>query len=168
MKKLLFIAVVLFAGYSAFSNQYGLGVNETPSSVSQQDVDKSNVVNETPPPVSGQDTGQSDAVIARAFSSHESNVQVSGQGVVMRLLPDDNRGSRHQKFILKLSSGQMLLVAHNMDLAPEIKGLREGDFVQFYGEYEWNEKGGIVHWTHRDPRGSHVDGWLQHQGQKYQ
>lgn len=150
MKKILLVAVVLFFGYTVFSNQSGLSVNEAPPPALQQDVDKS------------------DAVIAKAFSSHESNVQISGQGVVTKLLPDDNRGSRHQKFILKLSSGHMLLVAHNIDLAPKINNLREGDSVQFYGEYEWNEKGGIVHWTHRDPRGSHVDGWLQHQGQKYQ
>ena len=150
MKKILLVAVVLFVGYTVFSNQFGLSVNEASLPALRQDADKS------------------DAVIARAFSSHESNVQISGQGVVTKLLPDDNRGSRHQKFILKLSSGHMLLVVHNIDLAPRINNLREGDSVQFYGEYEWNEKGGIVHWTHRDPRGFHVDGWLQHQGQKYQ
>ncbi len=37
-----------------------------------------------------------------AFSTQESHSQVSGQGVVIRLLPDDNNGSRHQKFIIKL------------------------------------------------------------------
>lgn len=168
MKKILLVAVVVFVGYAVFNNQSGLGVNEAPLPVSQQDIDKSNAINEAPHPISGQDADKSDAVIARAFSSHESNVQISGQGVVKKLLPDDNRGSRHQKFLLKLSSGHMLLVAHNIDLAPKINNLREGDAVQFYGEYEWNEKGGILHWTHRDPRGSHVDGWLQHQGQKYQ
>ena len=150
MKKLLLVAAVLFAGYTFFSSQNGSTLNEVPSSISEQS------------------TGKSDAVIANAFSNHESNLQVSGQGVVTRLLPDDNSGSRHQKFILKLSSGQTLLVAHNIDLAPRISSLREGDFVQFYGEYEWNEKGGVLHWTHRDPKGSHVAGWLQHQGQWYQ
>ncbi len=34
--------------------------------------------------------------------------------------------------------------------------------------FDWNEKGGVLHWTHRDPNGSHVAGWLQHQGQRYQ
>jgi hypothetical protein len=150
MKKLLFVAVVLFAGYTFFSSQHSSTLNEVRFSISEQS------------------TGKSDAVIAKAFSSHESNLQVSGQGVVTRLLPDDNNGSRHQKFIIKLSSGQTLLIAHNIDLAPKIGSLREGDSVQFYGEYEWNEKGGVLHWTHRDPNGSHVAGWLQHQGQRYQ
>lgn len=103
-----------------------------------------------------------------AFSTQESNSQLSGQGVVIRLLPDDNNGSRHQKFIIKLPSGQTLLIAHNIDLAPRIDSLREGDAIQFYGEYEWNAKGGVVHWTHRDPHGAHQAGWLQHQGKRYQ
>ena len=38
----------------------------------------------------------------------------------METLPDDNKGTRHQRFILKLSSGQTLLVAHNIDLADKI------------------------------------------------
>lgn len=70
--------------------------------------------------------------------------------------------------ILKLSSGQTLLVAHNIDLAPRINSLREGDSVEFFGEYEWSDRGGVIHWTHRDPNGSHVGGWLQHQGKRYQ
>jgi hypothetical protein len=40
--------------------------------------------------------------------------------------------------------------------------------IQFYGEYEWNNKGGVVHWTHRDPNGHHVGGWLKHNGSTYQ
>ena len=103
-----------------------------------------------------------------AFSIQENHSQISGQGIVIRLLPDDNNGSRHQKFIIKLPSGQTLLIAHNIDLAPKINALREGDAIQFYGEYEWNEKGGVVHWTHRDPKGAHQAGWLEHQGKRYQ
>ncbi len=102
-----------------------------------------------------------------SFSTQKSSSQVSGQGIVIKLLPDDNNGSRHQRFIIKLPSGQTLLIAHNIDLAPRINALREGDSIQFYGEYEWNEKGGVVHWTHRDPKGVHQTGWLEHQGKRY-
>lgn len=110
----------------------------------------------------------SDALLSRAYSNQESGVQVSGQGVVVRLLPDDNDGSRHQKFIIELTTGQTLLVAHNIDIAPRVSSIREGDLIEFNGEYEWNEKGGVIHWTHRDPNGSHVSGWLKNQGQTFQ
>ena len=109
-----------------------------------------------------------DSAISRAFKNRYSNVQVSGSGIVIRNLADDTSGSRHQKFILKLSSGQTLLISHNIDLAPRINSLHEGDTVNFYGEYEWNSKGGVVHWTHHDPGGNHVAGWLKHNGVTYQ
>jgi molybdopterin converting factor small subunit len=108
-----------------------------------------------------------DAVLTRAFENRQSDVQVSGEGVVVKLLPDDNEGSRHQRFILRLASGQTLLVAHNIDLAPKITSLRAGDTVEFFGEYEWNPKGGVIHWTHHDPANHHVSGWLRHQGKAY-
>ncbi|MEE2603970.1 MAG: DUF3465 domain-containing protein [Pseudomonadota bacterium] len=109
-----------------------------------------------------------DRAIQAAYENRQSDVQVEGAGRVVKVLPDDNEGSRHQKFILELASGQTLLIAHNIDLAPRIPDLREGDRVSFYGEYEWNERGGVVHWTHHDPQGRHVDGWLKHQGKRYQ
>ena len=109
-----------------------------------------------------------DRAIQAAYENRQSDVQVEGAGRVVKVLPDDTEGSRHQKFILELASGQTLLVAHNIDLAPRIPDLREGDRVSFYGEYEWNERGGVVHWTHHDPQGRHVDGWLKHQGKRYQ
>ena len=94
--------------------------------------------------------------------------QVSGSGTVERILSDDNRGSRHQRFILRLGSGRTLLVAHNIDLAPRVASLRTGDTVSFYGEYEPNDRGGVIHWTHHDPQGRHQDGWLDHKGKRYQ
>ena len=97
-----------------------------------------------------------------------SGVQVSGEGSVTRILGDDSLGDRHQRFILVLDSGQSLLIVHNIDLAPRIDSLREGDRVSFNGEYEWNDKGGIVHWTHHDPQGQHEAGWLRHGGRTYQ
>ena len=106
--------------------------------------------------------------IARAFQNQASNIQVEGEGTVIRILSDDLEEPRHQRFILRLASGQTLLVVHNIDLAPRIEGLAEGDRVAFNGEYEWNDKGGVIHWTHHDPSGQHKAGWLKHQGQVYQ
>ncbi|EOG5761065.1 DUF3465 domain-containing protein, partial [Vibrio cholerae] len=109
-----------------------------------------------------------DAVLQQAYKSQQSDIQVQGFGQVVKVLPDDNDGSKHQKFILKLNSGQTLLVAHNIDLAPRIPNLKVGDSVEFYGEYEWNKKGGILHWTHKDPQNRHAHGWLKHNGQVYE
>ena len=121
-------------------------------------------------PVSTQPTSSSDSdeVFRVAFEQHKRNLQVEGRGVVTRILSDDNDGSKHQRFILELGSGQSLLIAHNIDLAPRIQGLQTGDEVEFRGEYEWNPEGGVIHWTHHDPAGRHQGGWLQHNGDTYQ
>ncbi len=103
-----------------------------------------------------------------AYQNKQSDLQVQGQGSVLRILSDDLDGSRHQRFILQLSSGQTLLVAHNIDLAAKIPGLTIGDRVDFYGEYEWAPKGGVIHWTHHDPNNKHLGGWLKHRGKTYQ
>jgi hypothetical protein len=108
-----------------------------------------------------------DSPIGRAFRSRASNVQVEGEGTVIRLLPDDLNGRRHQRFIVRLASGQTLLVAHNIDIATRIEGLKEGDSVRFKGEYVWNDEGGVIHWTHHDPEGRHVAGWVKHNGKTF-
>ena len=109
-----------------------------------------------------------DQVFEDAFNNEQSGIQVSGSGRVIRILSDDNEGSRHQKFIIELGSGQTLLISHNIDIAPRINSLSKGDQIDFYGEYKWNDKGGVVHWTHHDPDGSHEEGWLKHNGRTYQ
>jgi hypothetical protein len=110
----------------------------------------------------------SDQVLATAFENRQSDIQVQASGRVARVLPDDNDGSRHQRFIVQLASGQTVLVAHNIDLADRIAALEAGDLVELNGEYEWNERGGVIHWTHRDPQHSHADGWVKHNGHTYQ
>src|SRR5688500_13188182 len=88
---------------------------------------------------------RSDELLARAFEQRLSNIQVEGQGVVQRLLSDDNDGRRHQGFILELASGQTLLISHNIDVAPRVAGLRKGDEVSFGGVYESNDQRGVIH-----------------------
>lgn len=103
-----------------------------------------------------------------AFARKLSNVQVAGTGQVVKIFSDDLKGRKHQKFLLQVAPNQTILVAHNIDIAPRIDSLHIGDSIKYYGEYEWNSKGGVVHWTHRDPQGRHVDGWLIHEGIRYE
>jgi hypothetical protein len=109
-----------------------------------------------------------DASIARAFANHARDVRVDGDGVVARVLPDDNQGDRHQRFLVRLPSGQSVLIVHNIDIAPRVQNLRVGDAIQFEGEYVWNDKGGLVHWTHHDPAARHRTGWIKYGGRTYQ
>ena len=109
----------------------------------------------------------SDEAIARAFEARRNDVLVEGEGTVEKVLRDDTKGSRHQRFLLALDSGHTLLFAHNIDLAPRVPDLRPGDRIAFKGEYEWNERGGVVHWTHRDPDNRHPHGWLRRGGETY-
>ena len=146
MKKIILIsAIVLAAVYFGFAQDKSISIH--------------NLV---------ETSHNSDKIIESAFKNRNNNLQVGGQGVVIKILSDDLAGTRHQRFIVRLSSGQTLLIAHNIDLAPRVISLRKGDKVFFYGEYEWNSKGGTIHWTHHDPAGRHTAGWIKHNGKKYQ
>jgi Protein of unknown function (DUF3465) len=105
---------------------------------------------------------------AKAFADQADGRLITVQGTVDRLLPDDRDGSPHQRFVVRTASGQTLMVAHNIDLAPRLDGLRTGDTVTLYGEYVWNNHGGLMHWTHRDPSGRHAAGYIEWQGRRYQ
>ncbi len=106
-------------------------------------------------------------VLASLFQAERSGVMVEAAGRISRILPDDNKGSRHQRFIVRMDNGQTVLIAHNIDLAPRIAGLSEGRAIHFRGQYEWNERGGVVHWTHHDPNGRREGGWLRYDGREY-
>lgn len=97
--------------------------------------------------------------------AHDSTM-IEDAGLVVQLYSDDHVGSRHQRFVVRLSCGQTLLIAHNIDLARRVP-VSVFDRVEFKGEFEHNEKGGLVHWTHHDPRGEHEPGWVRHEGVEY-
>ena len=146
MKKLILISVILLAAlYFGFAQNKSVSIHNNVETIHS-----------------------SDHIIERAFKNRSNNLQVEGQGVVIKLLPDDLSDRRHQRFIIRLSSGQTLLIAHNIDLAPRLISLRKGDSVFFYGVYEWNSKGGTIHWTHHDPERRHTACWIKHNGKKYQ
>ncbi len=100
-------------------------------------------------------------LVLDAFRAHRSDVQVEVEGRVLRSLPDDADGARHQRFVIELSgSKHTVLVAHNIDLAPRVE-MQVGDRVTVAGEYEFNEQGGVLHWTHHDPAGRHEGGFVR-------
>ena len=110
----------------------------------------------------------SDPIFSDAWTMQLGNLQVEGVGRVTRILTDDINGDAHQRFIVSLRSGQTLLIAHNIDLALRVPDISIGAEVTFFGEYEWSKDGGVMHWTHHDPAGRHVAGWIKYQGKTYQ
>jgi len=109
---------------------------------------------------------RADSQVEQLYEEQRSKVVVEIAGTVDRTLADDLEGSRHQRFILRLASGHTVLVSHNIDLAEKIP-LSRGDTVQLRGQYEWNDRGGVVHWTHHDPGGRRPGGWIDHAGRRY-
>ena len=102
----------------------------------------------------------------RAYGKADTGVWIEDTGIVRRLLSDDSDGSRHQRFVVKLRTGQTLLIAHNIDIADRIP-LGLGDRVRFRGLYEWNDLGGLVHWTHHDPHDIEDGGWVRFRRRDY-
>ncbi|MCV6614831.1 MAG: DUF3465 domain-containing protein [Cellvibrionaceae bacterium] len=101
------------------------------------------------------------ATIAAAAAAKRSEVWFEeAPFTIKKTLPDDNHGSRHQRFLVQAPGLPSLLVAHNIDLA-ERAPLRAGQRIFIKGRYEWNDKGGVIHWTHHDPRGRKPGGWLR-------
>lgn len=102
----------------------------------------------------------------KAYKAHSKKTELSVQGTVVKILQDDTKGSQHQKFIISVNH-RSVLVANNLDIGRKIP-VKVGDEITIRGEYIWNEKGGVLHWTHRDPHKQHPDGFIYHNGKLYQ
>lgn len=106
------------------------------------------------------------ATMTRSYGKGDTGCWIEDTGFVRRLLSDDDDGSRHQRFVLQLRNGGTLLIAHNIDLVQRIP-LGLGDRVYFRGMYEWNDLGGLVHWTHHDPQGIEDGGYVRYRTRVY-
>lgn len=113
-------------------------------------------------------TSVDDHQFDQLFADRRSDVIVTGSARIKRVLRDDNDGSRHQRLLVDVPSGLTVLIAHNIDLAPRVADPQVGSEIRFQGEYEWTEKGGVLHWTHHDPAGRHPGGWLEYRGKRYE
>ena len=117
-------------------------------------------------PAPGTTTGLAADALARAVREKRSKVWVEGEGRIVHLLKDDRDPPRHQRCLAEILDGHTIKISHNIDLAPRVPW-RKGQTVRFRGRFEWNDKGGVVHWTHHDPKGRHEGGWLELAGQRY-
>jgi Protein of unknown function (DUF3465) len=111
------------------------------------------------------DQGQTEVLAAQAEQAPKVEVTVTAR--VLKMLPEDTRGLPHELFLLRLNNGTTVKVAHDTKAAPRVP-LQEGDLVRIHGEYIWNPKGGVIHWTHRNFGGRHEPGWIDFNGQRYQ
>ena len=103
--------------------------------------------------------------IRRAKNDPDAKFWTTVQGSIVKVLKDDTEGSAHQRFLVELSADTTLLVAHNIDLAQRVP-VQTGQNVTISGEYVWNNRGGVLHWTHHDPKGR-KGGWIELAGKRY-
>jgi hypothetical protein len=91
-------------------------------------------------------------------------VLISGQ--VTRILPEDDKGLRHEKFIINIGDTNVMIV-HNLNLAAKVP-VQPGDQVAVCGVLLFIGQGQpMVHWTHWDPSHRHEDGFIYYNGQTY-
>jgi hypothetical protein len=116
----------------------------------------------------GASTQPDDAAIVSDFHNHQSSVEVTADATVVRLLADSTSSTgTHERFIIKLSSGDLTIeVEHNISIGVRAP-VKEGDHVIVHGEYIWNSQGGLIHFTHHDPQGTHQGGYIEDGGTTY-
>jgi Protein of unknown function (DUF3465) len=107
--------------------------------------------------------------VCHAFTSGTSHVEVTAQGTVVRAFGvQAGRESPHEGFLMRLSSDCTVVVRveANVDFTGTF-ALRPGQTVIVRGEYEYYAMGGVIHWTHHDPRGRHAGGFIQVDGHQF-
>ncbi|MBD5654093.1 MAG: DUF3465 domain-containing protein [Candidatus Eremiobacteraeota bacterium] len=107
-----------------------------------------------------------------AWRAGRSHVEVTASGTIARVLGTrPGRISAHEGFLLHLRGaagrGLTVRVEDNVDFTGAIP-LQPGADVVARGEYVYDSRGGIVHYTHRDPRGRHAAGYVETGGKLYQ
>lgn len=118
----------------------------------------------------GGETTPDDAALCSAFRDARSHVEVVADGRVTAVLGvAQGRVSPHEGFLMHVGSGcdVVVRVEANTDFTGEFS-LARGEPVVVKGEYEYYPRGGVIHWTHRDPRGRHEGGYIEIGGRRYQ
>lgn len=115
-------------------------------------------------------TAPDNAAVCAAYAAGRSHVEVIARGPVTRVLGiTPGRVSPHEGFLMRVQATCDLIVRveANVDLAGRFP-IARGALVQVKGEYEYYPRGGVIHWTHHDPRFHHEAGYVEVGGGIYQ
>jgi hypothetical protein len=125
------------------------------------------------PGASASDSG--DAALVNAVNGRRGvDFVVASNLLVVEVLPDDTSGLTHQKWVVRLSNGQLVDAVYNFDNGSPTDDLhcprvpvQKGDTIGLGGQFIWTNRGGLVHWLHYDPRGQRPSGYVELNGQRY-
>ncbi|MBD5633735.1 MAG: DUF3465 domain-containing protein [Candidatus Eremiobacteraeota bacterium] len=122
--------------------------------------------------LSGSPSDGPNGAVYDAWRSGRSHTQVTASGSVVRVLGLSHGPSgAHEGFLLHLrgSAGRGLTVRveDNVDVTGPLP-LTAGADVEVRGEYIYDALGGIIHYTHLDPRGRHAAGYVRIGDKVYQ
>lgn len=90
--------------------------------------------------------------------------EIRESGTVARILGTrESRSGLHEGFIVLLR-GRTYRVEDNADVTGVIP-LRRGEGITLQGQFECDDY--VIHWTHRDPSGRHLTGYVEVDGKYY-
>lgn len=113
------------------------------------------------------------ASLYAAWRAGASHVEVTASGTIARVLGvrADGRFGPHEGFLVHLRGagghGLTIEVEDNLRLTGPVP-IEAGEDVVVHGEYEYDLRGGVVHWTHHDPSGHHAAGYIRVNGRLYE
>lgn len=124
-----------------------------------------------------QSSGRADpnaiSTVRELFHAKRSDTWVETTGRVEKLLPDDtdtsDNSDKHQKFLLLVPGDITVLVAHNISTSQRVP-VKPGDTISLRGDYEYTDKGGTIHFTHKPKYNSRNvrGGWIEFKGVRYE
>ncbi len=102
-------------------------------------------------------------------NSKELPFVIIKEAKVVKLLRNDNKGAKHQRWIIQIQEGITITVVYNLDLALKVP-LSAGDTIELAGELVFGDryKDPILHWTHADPNKRRTDGYVLLNGKRYE
>jgi len=104
--------------------------------------------------------------ITSAWHKKSSNLLVEVDARVVLLLPNRDDIKKLQRFLVELENGHRLEVAHDLELSENVP-VGVSSLIRLKGEFDYNENGGLIHWTHADPAGNRDGGWIEHNDMRY-